>query len=85
MARHDATVGDAKRARRLDIFKLAQLECLGAQQAAQACPSGQAEDHAKQEQAQISTLGRGGKQARIRVDVHLHHQHAGGDQEHAGD
>ena len=41
------------------------------------------EDDAERQQAQVGTLGGGREPLRIAVDDHLHHQHGGGDQQHA--
>ncbi|MNI35521.1 hypothetical protein D3C73_895460 [compost metagenome] len=82
--RHDAPVRHAERARRLYIFQFAQLQGFGAQQAAQARPAGQPKNHAEQEQPQVRTRNRGVEQVGMVVDIHLHHQRAGGHQQHAG-
>ena len=48
-------------------------------------PAGHAEDHAQQEAAAGRRARRRSRTARVLVDVHLHHQHAGGDQQHVRD
>ena len=84
MAAHDGEAADTEGLRRLDEFKLAQLQRLAAQQARHAGPAGHAEDQAQRQQARIGTLGRGGEPFRMGIDDHLHHQYRGGDQQHAG-
>jgi hypothetical protein len=65
--------------------KLAQLQRLGAQQPRQPGPAGDAENRAQRQQAHIGSGGGGFKQVGMGFDLHLHHQHGGGDQQHAGD
>jgi hypothetical protein len=52
---------------------------------AHAGPAGHAEDQAQRQQARVGALGGGGEPVRMGVDDHLHHQHRGRDQQHAGD
>ena len=70
--------------RGLNIFELAQLERFATQQAAQAGPAGDAKNDTKEQQSQIGTLRGGWKQLGMRVDIDLHHEHGGGDQQDAG-
>ena len=79
---HDARVADAEGVGRLHVLQFAQLQRLAAQQPAQPGPAGQAEHRAQQEQLQVGAFGAGLEQLGVLVDEHLHHQHAGGDQQH---
>ena len=74
---------DTPKARAACTYSSSRSGRLGAQQAAQAGPAGQAQDHAQQEQAQIGARGRGVVQLGVVVDVDLHHQRAGRHQQHA--
>ena len=76
--------GTPRRLGRLHELQVAQLQRLGAHQAAQRGPAGEAEDHAQQEHLQVGALQAGLEHLGMRVDEHLHHQHAGGDQQHVG-
>jgi hypothetical protein len=69
----------------LHVLEFAQLQRLGTQkQAAQAGPAGQAEHGAQQEELQVGALGAGLEQLGMLVEEDLHHQRAGGDQQHVG-
>ena len=50
---HDAPVTHTKGRRRLDVLQLAQLQGFSTQQAAQARPAGQPQDHAQQEDLEV--------------------------------
>ncbi len=76
---------DAERLCRLDVFELAQLERLAAQQTREPGPVRQPENDAQHQQADVGALGCRRKQARVLLDHHLHHQHRGHDQQHARD
>jgi hypothetical protein len=74
---------DAEGARCLDEFQFAQFQGLGAQQAGQSGPAGETEDGAQGEQAHVAACRRRIEQFRMRFDLHLHHQHGSGDEQHA--
>jgi hypothetical protein len=82
VAAHDAGVRHAEGLRGLHVLQFAQLQRLGAQQPAQPGPAGQAQHRAQQEQLEVGAFGTGLEQIRVAVEEHLHHQHAGGDQQH---
>ncbi|KAG1439170.1 hypothetical protein G6F57_019535 [Rhizopus arrhizus] len=84
VARHDAPVRYAERACGLHVFQFPQLQRFRAQQAAQPRPTGQAKNHAKQEQPQVRARDRGVEQVGVVVDIDLHHQRASRHQQHAG-
>ncbi|KAG0921803.1 hypothetical protein G6F31_020176 [Rhizopus arrhizus] len=84
VARHDAPVRYAERACGLHVFQFPQLQRFRAHQAAQPRPTGQAKNHAKQEQPQVRARDRGVEQVGVVVDIDLHHQRASRHQQHAG-
>jgi hypothetical protein len=73
-----------KRGGGLHVLELAQLQRLAAHQPAQRRPAGEAEDHAQQEDLQVSALDAGLEHLGVLVEEDLHDQHAGGDQQHVG-
>jgi len=68
----------------MDVFQLAQLQHLAAQQPAQARPAGDAEDHAQRQQPHIGADLGAREQLRMVFDIDLHHQHCGRYQQHPG-
>ncbi len=84
VARQYAHCRYTKCLRRLDVFQLAQLERLAAQQTAQPCPTGNTENQAQEHQAQIGARRGVIEPLRMRIDDYLHHQHRCCDQQHTG-
>ena len=85
MTHDDAQVPHPEGMRRLDVFKLRQLQRLTAQQSREPGPAGQAQDDAQHQKTGIGTLLGGRKKIRMRVQHHLHHQHRGRDQQNSRD
>src|SRR5258706_7696139 len=71
VAAHDARVRHAERARRLHVIELAQFERLGAEQARESGPAGDAQNRSQQEEPNVGALEASVEQLWILVDEHL--------------
>ena len=79
---HDARVADAEALAACTYSSSRSFSVSPRSSRHSAGPAGQAQHRAQQEQLQVGALGAGLEQLRVLVEEHLHHQHAGGDQQH---
>ena len=75
----------AERARGLYVLEFAQLQCLATQQTAQACPTGDTQDQAQEQQPQVGPLNQAVELFGVFAHIDLQHQDGGGNQQHVRD